>query len=312
MNFAMPDASPRFSPTAPTENRTDVRANVRANVLGVGVHAIDLPRAASTIESAVREGRRGYVCVTGVHGVREAQRDPEFRDVLNRARLVTPDGMPTVWVGRMQGNSSMRRVFGPDLMLEVCRRSMETGIRHFFYGGNPGIADELAAGLRHRFPGITIVGTFTPPFRPLEPAEQCALERQMEAALPDIVWVGLSTPKQEKFMAANFQRLPCKLMIGVGAAFDIHTGHVKDAPPWIKQAGLQWAHRLCQEPQRLWKRYLVNNSAFLVAISLQLTGIRRYPLPTPSDLPVLPDLPNLPDLADTGEDRSSRGLRAGD
>jgi len=278
MSYATPDASPTFS-------RLAVPTKSRANVLGVGVHAIDLPSAASIIESAVREGTKGYVCVTSVHGVMEAQRDPEFRDILNLALLVTPDGMPTVWVGRMQGNSTMKRVFGPDLMLEVCRRSTGTGIRHFLYGGNPGIADELAEGLRRRFPGITVVGTFTPPFRPLAPSEQLALEKQMETTLPDIVWVGLSTPKQEKFMAANFRRLPCKIMVGVGAAFDIHTGHVKDAPKWIKDAGLQWAHRLCQEPGRLWKRYLVNNSAFLVAIGLQLAGLRRHPLPTFSHRP---------------------------
>jgi N-acetylglucosaminyldiphosphoundecaprenol N-acetyl-beta-D-mannosaminyltransferase len=250
-------------------------------VLGVGVHAIDLPSAVSIIESAVREGAKGYVCVTSVHGVMEAQRDPGYRDILNRSLLVTPDGMPTVWVGRIQGNSTMRRVFGPDLMLEVCRRSAETGIRHFLYGGKPGIAGELAESLRRRFPGIAVVGTYTPPFRPLEPSEHLALKSQMEATLPDIVWVGLSTPKQEKFMAANFERLPCKVMIGVGAAFDMHTGHVKDAPSWIKSAGLQWAHRLFQEPGRLWKRYLVNNSGFLLRITLQLSGITEYQLPDP-------------------------------
>ncbi len=276
MNYATPDASLALTRLAtPSENR--------ANVLGVGVHAIDFPSAVRIIEDAVRERVKGYVCVTSVHGVMEAQRDPEFRDILNQALLVTPDGMPTVWVGRIQGNPGMKRVFGPDLMLEVCRRSAGTGIRHFLYGGKPGIADELAEGLRRRFPGITVVGTFTPPFRPLEPCEQLALQRQLEAAPPDIIWVGLSTPKQEKFMAENFQRLPGKIMVGVGAAFDIHTGHVKDAPRWIKNAGLQWAHRLCQEPRRLWKRYLVNNSAFLVAISLQLAGVRRHPLPPHSN-----------------------------
>jgi N-acetylglucosaminyldiphosphoundecaprenol N-acetyl-beta-D-mannosaminyltransferase len=274
MSYAKPDASPIFTTLrAPAKSR--------ANVLGVGVHAIDLPSAVSIIENAVRERVKGYVCVTSVHGVMEAQRDPEFRDILNHALLVTPDGMPTVWVGRMQGNSGMKRVFGPDLMLEVCRRSAGTGTRHFLYGGKPGIADELAEGLQHRFPGIKVVGTFTPPFRPLEPSEQLALERQLDAALPDIVWVGLSTPKQEKFMAANFRQLSCNLMIGVGAAFDIHTGHLKDAPKWIKDAGLQWVHRLCQEPSRLWKRYLRNNSAFLFAIGLQITGLRRHSLPPP-------------------------------
>ncbi|MGA9977907.1 MAG: WecB/TagA/CpsF family glycosyltransferase [Candidatus Sulfotelmatobacter sp.] len=253
----------------------------RANVLGVGVHAIDTAAALSIIESAVREGTKGYICLTSVHGVMEAQRDPEFREVLNRALLVAPDGMPTVWVGRIQGKSTIERVFGPDLMLQACQRSVGTGTRHFLYGGKPGIAQELSASLLDRFPGITIAGTFTPPFRPLTSSEQRALEAQMEAALPDIVWVGLSTPKQEKFMAENFLRLPCKLMIGVGAAFDIHTGHVKDAPDWIKNAGLQWAHRLCQEPGRLWKRYLINNSGFLLGITMQLSGITAYELPDP-------------------------------
>jgi len=275
MNYATPDASPTLpQPAAPPENR--------ANVLGVGVHAIDLPRAAGIIENAIREGRKGYVCTTGVHGVMEAQRDPQFRKTLNRALLVVPDGMPTVWIGRMQGYTAMKRVFGPDLMLEVCRRSAGNGIRHFLFGGNPGIANELAEALRRRFPGIEVVGTFTPPFRVLEQSEQLALEKQLETAQPDIVWVGLSTPKQEKFMADNIQRLACKIMIGVGAAFDIHTGHVKDAPNWVKGAGLQWAHRLCQEPRRLWKRYLVNNSTFLVAIGLQLAGLRCHTLPPSS------------------------------
>jgi N-acetylglucosaminyldiphosphoundecaprenol N-acetyl-beta-D-mannosaminyltransferase len=277
MNYAMPDALPRTPRlAAPPENR--------ANVLGVGVHAIDLPRAAGIIENAVREGRKGYVCATGVHGVMEAQRDPEFRKTLNRALLVVPDGMPTVWIGRMQGYSGMKRVFGPDLMLELCRRSARTGMRHFLYGGNPGIADELAEALRRLFPEIKIVGTFTPPFRALAPSEQLVFEKQLEVAQPDIVWVGLSTPKQERFMADNFERLACKVMIGVGAAFDLHTGHLKDAPQWVKDAGLQWAHRLCQEPRRLRKRYLVNNSAFLVAIGLQLAGLRCHALP-PSSSP---------------------------
>jgi N-acetylglucosaminyldiphosphoundecaprenol N-acetyl-beta-D-mannosaminyltransferase len=275
MSYARPDA-------CPTDTRLAKLRKNRANVLGVGVHAIDLPAAVRVIETAVREGIKGYVCVTGVHGVMEAQRDPEFREILNHALLVTPDGMPTVWIGRMQGNSAMRRVFGPDLMLEICRRSAGTGIRHFLYGGRPKIAAQLANALQRKVPGVAIVGTFTPPFRPLNLSEQLALEKQVEITRPDILWVGLSTPNQERFMAANFQRLACRIMVGVGAAFDIHTGHVKDAPKWIKNAGLQWAHRLCQEPGRLWKRYLVNNSSFLTALGLQLTGLRRYSLPADS------------------------------
>ena len=251
----------------------------RANVLGVGVHAVDLDSAARIIEDAVTTGRRGYVCVTGVHGVMEAQRDPQFRKILNRALLVTPDGMPTVWVGRLQGLKSMQRVFGPDLVFAVCRRSIALGMRHFLYGGNPGVADLLADNLRRLFPGLEIVGTYSPPFRPLQPSEQKALERKLAVLRPDIVWVGLSTPKQERFMSVNLNRLSCTVMVGVGAAFDIHTGRVSDAPDWVKNAGLQWAHRLWQEPRRLWKRYLLNNSTFLAAITLQMAGLRQYSLP---------------------------------
>lgn len=252
----------------------------RVNVLGVGIHAINLRTAVALIEQAVQSAARGYICVTGVHGVMEAQRDPEFRAILNRAMLVTPDGMPTVWVGRLQGYLHMQRVFGPDLMLEVCRRAEHNRIRHFLYGGKPGVAQELAATLKNTFPAISIAGAFTPPFRPLDPSEERVLEKILVTVNPDVIWVGLSTPKQERFMAAMCHRLPCKLMIGVGAAFDVHTGRLKDAPEWIKRSGLQWMHRLCQEPRRLWRRYLVNNSAFLAAMTLQLSGLRQYSLPS--------------------------------
>lgn len=216
--------------------------------------------------------------MTGVHGIMEAQRDAEFSTILNRALLVVPDGMPTVWVGRTQGHAGMKRVFGPDLMLEMCRRSVLKGLTHFLYGGKPGVAEQLASNLERQFPGIKIVGTYTPPFRPLSVEELSSLEAMTRQLKPDLFWVGLSTPKQERFMAEHAHQLHCGVMLGVGAAFDIHTGNLRDAPAWIKRSGLQWLHRLCQEPRRLWKRYLVNNSTFLVKIALQLTGIRRYDL----------------------------------
>ena len=250
----------------------------RANILGVGVHAIDLPQAADVIESAIVGGRKGYVCVTGVHGVMEAQRSEEFRTILSRALLVTPDGMPTVWVGRLQGHTHMRRVFGPDLMLEVCRRSIAAGHTHFLYGGKPGVAEHLRAVLTERFPAIEIVGAYTPPFRDLSRAEEVNLMRQVSLSEPDIIWVGLSTPRQERFMSNYLHRLKSKLMIGVGAAFDIHTGKIKDAPSWMKKSGLQWLHRLYQEPSRLWKRYLINNCGFVGKLALQLFRLKNYEL----------------------------------
>jgi N-acetylglucosaminyldiphosphoundecaprenol N-acetyl-beta-D-mannosaminyltransferase len=254
----------------------------RANVLGVGVHAIDLNRAAEVICKAIATEQKGYVCVTGVHGVMEAQRNPEFRAILDRALLVTPDGTPTVWVGRLQGHSRMKRVFGPDLMFEVCSRSIAKGYSHFLYGGKPGVAEDLRQRLTQRFPGIRIVGTYTPPFRALSSNERAKLEECLEEARPDIVWIGLSTPKQEQFMAEMIQRLSCKLMVGVGAAFDFHTGQLRDAPPWVKKLGLQWLDRLRQEPSRLWKRYLINNSSFLLRIVLQMTRVSSYDLNAPS------------------------------
>jgi N-acetylglucosaminyldiphosphoundecaprenol N-acetyl-beta-D-mannosaminyltransferase len=250
----------------------------RANVLGVGVHAVNLRVAAELIESAIDANAKGYVCVTGVHGVMEAQRDSRFKNILDRAMLVVPDGTPTVWVGRWEGYGDMGRVFGPDLMTELCRRSVASGHTHFLYGGKPGIAEELKQTFSERFPGIRIVGTYTPPFRALSPVEKADLQEELSELRPDIIWIGLSTPKQEQFMAEYLDLLQCKIMIGVGAAFDIHTGRIKDAPQWVKVSGLQWLHRLCQEPSRLWKRYLVNNVGFVFRMALHLGGIKRYEL----------------------------------
>ncbi len=248
----------------------------RANVLGVGVSAINMDDAIRLSDSLIRADGRGYVCVTGVHGVIEAQSDQAFRDILNRSFMTTPDGMPMVWVGRLQGHSQMRRVYGPDYMLDLCCFSVQQGYRHFLYGGSPGVAERLAVELTRRFPGLQVVGTYTPPFRPLnssEDAELCALVTETK---PDVFWVGLSTPKQERFMAQYLDKLDVKMMVGVGAAFDIHTGGIKDAPAWMKHSGLQWLHRLAQEPRRLWKRYLINNPKFIWNFGLQLLRIRKF------------------------------------
>jgi N-acetylglucosaminyldiphosphoundecaprenol N-acetyl-beta-D-mannosaminyltransferase len=249
-----------------------------ANVLGVGVDIVDISRATTACQEMIVSGRRGYVCVTGVHGVMEAQRNPEFRTILNNSFLTVPDGMPLVWVGHLQACHGISRVYGPDLMIELCRSSVRPGHRHFLYGGNEGVAQHLASNLRRRFPGLQIVGTYTPPFRPLSRDEEREFVKIVAACKPDVIWVGLSTPKQERFMARYLNQLDTKVMIGVGAAFDIHTGRIKDAPMWMKMAGLQWLHRLLQEPRRLWKRYLVNNPIFLVRIALQLAGVTRYRL----------------------------------
>ncbi len=261
----------------------EVAASRRANVLGVGVSAINLDVATATIARAVERRTKGYVCVTGVHGVSEAQHDPELRGILNRAFLNTPDGMPMVWMGRLQGFKEMSRVYGPDLMLRVCELSAQRGFTHFFYGGGPGVAEDLKSRLERRFPGLKVCGTYTPPFRPLTAPEEADLARKVQELRPDLFWVGLSTPKQEKFMARYQDVLDTTVFLGVGAAFDFHAGRVRQAPHWMQRAGLEWLFRLCCEPRRLWKRYLKNNPLFLLRALGQLTGLRRFPLQTAAE-----------------------------
>jgi N-acetylglucosaminyldiphosphoundecaprenol N-acetyl-beta-D-mannosaminyltransferase len=247
----------------------------RANVLGVGISAIDMNKAIALTDSLLQSGGSGYVCMTGVHGVMEAQADEEFRQILNDSFLTTPDGMPMVWVGRLQGFSEMRRVFGPDYMLELCRSSVSRGYRHFLYGGREGVAQSLQQRLMEQIPGLQIVGTYTPPFRALNLREENELAALVREAKPDVFWIGLGVPRQELFMSQYFNKLDVKIMVGVGAAFDFHTGTLKDAPSWMKTLGMQWLHRLVQEPRRLWRRYLILNPKFIWSIGLQFLRLRQ-------------------------------------
>src|SRR5215469_1069311 len=244
----------------------------RANVLGVGVHAIDMTMAIAAIETAIFERRQGYVCLTGVHGIMEAQRSPDLMGIFSMATLVLPDGMPTVWMGQLQGFHEIDRVFGPDLLIAIAGRSALTEYSHFLCGGQVGVAEQLRDALRRRFPTIRIVGTYTPPFRPLTRDEERTLISTVNELTPDFIWVGMSTPKQERFMAEYLPRLNTILMIGVGAAFDFHTGRISDSPEWVKQTGLQWMHRLAQDPRRLWRRYVFNNPPFVWNAVLQFMG----------------------------------------
>jgi N-acetylglucosaminyldiphosphoundecaprenol N-acetyl-beta-D-mannosaminyltransferase len=238
-------------------------------VLGVRVSAVDLDSATQEIGSWIGSSRREYVCVTGVHGVIESQTGSDLLEIHNSAGMVTPDGMPLVWCGRAAGASWMRRVYGPDLMLSVCSESQSTGWRHFLYGAGDGVADELAANLSSRFPGIDIVGIHSPPFRELTDDEIQRTADMINAARPDIVWVGLSTPKQERWMHRFRDLLDASVLIGVGAAFDMHAGRIPQAPRWMQRSGLEWFFRLCAEPRRLWRRYLTAIPRFIVQIVLR-------------------------------------------
>ncbi len=247
----------------------------RVNILGVEVCAITLQEAVEIIDFWIASHELHYVCVTGVHGIMESRRDPELRRIHNAAGLVTPDGMPLVWLCRWQGYKNISRVYGPDLMLALCKFSQKAGYRHFFYGGKPGVAQELTQTLTQRFPGMQIAGNYCPPFRPLTAEEDAAIISQINASGADIVWIGLSTPKQERWMAEHLGKIEAPVMIGVGAAFDFHTGRVPQAPRWMQKIALEWLFRLIVEPKRLGKRYLKNNPEFLVLIILQLLGIRQ-------------------------------------
>jgi N-acetylglucosaminyldiphosphoundecaprenol N-acetyl-beta-D-mannosaminyltransferase len=246
----------------------------RYNVLGVGISALTLDAACAHVLQAHYGQPRGYVCVCTVHGVSEARADAEFRQVLNRSYLTTPDGMPLVWLGP----AGVTRVYGPDLMLAVCAAGRSHGLRHYFYGGAAGVSAALAQTLATRFPGLTVAGTFSPPFRALNSAEEQAFHADVERTRPDIVWVGLGTPKQERFMAAHAPQLQAGLWIGVGAAFDFHTGRVRQAPRWMQRRGLEWLFRLAVEPRRLGPRYLKTNPLFVLRVAAQRTGLRSYPL----------------------------------
>jgi N-acetylglucosaminyldiphosphoundecaprenol N-acetyl-beta-D-mannosaminyltransferase len=245
------------------------------DVLGVRVSAVNMAQALDRIETWIRSRDRHYVCVTGVHGVMESTRDAALRRIHNEAGMVTPDGMPLVWLARHAGHPHVERVYGPDLMLECCRESRARGFRHYFYGGGEGVADRLAARLEARFPGLRVVGTCTPPFRNLTTNEDAETVARINAAGPDIIWVGLSTPKQERWMHAHVGRLHAPVLIGVGAAFDFHAGLKRQAPRWMQRSGLEWSFRLLSEPRRLWRRYLRNNPAFVWAVLRQETSTAR-------------------------------------
>ena len=241
----------------------------RVDVLGVGVSAVNMDSALDEIRRWIETGAQHYVCVTGVHGVIEAQSDAELLTIHNQSGLTVPDGMPMVWAGRWAGLRDIGRVAGPDLMPALCELAAEQGWTSYFYGGKDGVPELLADRLTERFPGLKVVGTYSPPFRALSDTEmQSAIEKINEVD-PDLLWIGLSTPKQERFMASVVGQVHARALLGVGAAYDFHAGLTRRAPRWMQRAGLEWLHRLGSEPRRLARRYLSIIPRFLVALVRQ-------------------------------------------
>ena len=250
----------------------------RFNVLGVGIGRLNLEMAVAAVREWVAAGSRVYVCVCPVHSVMECRRSDEVRRTFNAAGMVTPDGMPLVWAGRLQGFTEVDRVYGPDLLLAQLADSVAEGHRHYFYGGRDGVAERLVAAMTERFPGLQVAGWQTPPFAPL--AEICTPEAAaaINRERADIVWVGMSSPRQDLWMARMRGMLDAPVLIAIGAAYDFHTGAVRQAPRWMQRSGLEWLFRLLTEPRRLWRRYVYDNPRFLWEFGLQLVGLRHFEL----------------------------------
>jgi N-acetylglucosaminyldiphosphoundecaprenol N-acetyl-beta-D-mannosaminyltransferase len=236
----------------------------RVDILGVGVSPINLDDAIATIERWISKRSRNYVCIRDVHGVMESRRDQRLRSIHNEAGMVTPDGMPLVWLLRLLGKGNVGRVYGPDLMRKMTAVSSLRGYRQFYYGGAEGVADKLKQALITAHPKLDVAGTLCPPFRELTPEEDRAVVAAINAARPDIVWVGLGTPKQEFWMANHLGRIEAPVMVGVGAAFDFLAGTKRQAPRWMQRNGLEWLFRLCSEPRRLWRRYAYSVPGFTI------------------------------------------------
>jgi len=250
----------------------------RFNVLGVGIGRLNMELALAAIRDWVASGSRVYVCVCPVHSVMECRRSDEVRRVFNAAGMVTPDGMPLVWAARLQGHREVGRVYGPDLLLAQLADSVAAGHSHYFFGGRDGVAERLAAAMNERFPGLRVAGWETPPFGPLDEICTPDAAATINRAGPDVVWVGMSSPRQDLWMARMRELLHAPVLIAIGAAYDFHTGSVRQAPRWMQRSGLEWLFRLASEPRRLWRRYVYDNPRFLWEFGLQTLGLRRFEL----------------------------------
>jgi N-acetylglucosaminyldiphosphoundecaprenol N-acetyl-beta-D-mannosaminyltransferase len=271
-----PSVEPRTRPAgADLPLPQDVRMR---EILGLPIAMTDYAEAMDVMDGMIARREPGYVCATAVHAVMVGQDDPEMRAALEGSTLTVPDGMPLVWAANLLGEDLRDRVYGPELMLRYCERSAEKGHRVFLYGGrDQGSLAQLALNLRLRFPGIKVVGGYSPPFRALTDDEDNAIAAQINAAQPDVVWVGIGVPKQEKWMARMRDRIEAPVLAAVGAAFDFHAGRVSMAPEWMQNRGLEWTYRIAQEPRRLLPRYLIHNPRFVAKIAAQLVRERLRP-----------------------------------
>ncbi len=244
-------------------------------VAGLGISELTFDEAVNLFLDSAATRQKIRANFATAHTIVQAHRDRLLRAQIASSQVVAADGMPLVWLGRLRGRK-VERVCGPDLMLRLCERSQEFGYRHFFYGGAEGVAEQLAENLQRRFPALQVAGTYTPPFRPLTDEEGEQVVAEINGASPNFVWVGLSTPKQDAWIATYQSRLEAPVLLAVGAAFDFHTGRVRRAPTWMQRIGLEWLFRLATEPRRLWRRYLVGNTLFVLYVASEALGFQRF------------------------------------
>ncbi len=235
----------------------------RISMLNTEVSVTNLDSASLYIEDCINQRCQTYVCVAPVSTIVDAHENDEYRKIINHSGMTTPDGMPVVWLGRMKGERAIERTYGPDLMLKCCDLSQQKGYRHFFYGGTTQSNELMIANLGKKFPQLNIVGKITPPIRNIGEKEDQVVLEEINKANPDILWVGLGSPKQDYWMHNHRDKLKVPVMVGVGAAFDFLAGVKKQAPVWMRKMGLEWFFRLCCEPRRLWKRYIIGNTKFV-------------------------------------------------
>jgi len=252
----------------------------RREILGIPIAMLDYERAMDVMDQMVQERHRGWVCAAAVHAVMVAQDDPLMKRALTEAVITVPDGMPIVWAANTLGEHLPNRVYGPELMRRYCNRAVEQGHRVWLYGGrDQGALVQLALNLRRKHPGIRIVGGYSPPFRSLTTEEDEAIADQINRARPDVLWVGLGVPKQEKWMVRMRDCLDVPVMCAVGAAFDFLAGRVSQAPQWMQERGLEWTYRIAQEPRRLLPRYVSTNPRFMYKLTQQYAHERSTATP---------------------------------
>jgi N-acetylglucosaminyldiphosphoundecaprenol N-acetyl-beta-D-mannosaminyltransferase len=268
-------ALPELGHTAPGALATPADVRTR-EILGLSIAMTDYEQAMDVMDGMIARRERGYVCAVAVHAVMVAQRDAEMKRALLGSTLTVPDGMPLVWAANALGENLPHRVYGPELMRRYTQRCATQGHRVWLYGGrDQGHLVQLALRLRQQHEGVKIVGGYAPPFRPLTAEEEDAIAEQINRAKPDVLWVGIGVPKQEKWMAQMRDKLDVPVMAAVGAAFDFHAGWISQAPSWMQDRGLEWTYRIAQEPRRLLPRYVYYNPRFMLSFARQLLRERR-------------------------------------